>query len=98
MKKNVVHILLVVYLFTIGIGIHAQSVSRQQARNSVTIDLSGDWLVQLDSLDEGEVEKWYNKKLTRKLRLPGSLTSNGIGDNISVNTPWTGSIFEVSRR
>ena len=35
---------------------------------------------------------WTGKTLT----LPGSLTSNGIGDEISLSTLWTGTIVDSS--
>ncbi|HSC55258.1 MAG TPA: glycoside hydrolase family 2 TIM barrel-domain containing protein [Phnomibacter sp.] len=60
------------------------------------IDLSGKWYFQIDSLDKGENDQWYNKKLANEITLPGSLTTNGFGNDISVNTPWTGSIFDSS--
>jgi len=60
------------------------------------IDLSGQWFFQIDSLDKGETEKWYNKSLTDNVLLPGSMTSNGKGNEIDVNTPWTGSIVDSS--
>ena len=51
-----------------------------------TIDLSGEWQVTTDSAN------WTGTILT----LPGSLTSNGIGDEISLSTPWTGTIVDSS--
>ncbi len=58
------------------------------------IDLSGTWSYQLDSLDIGVAENWYSKKLDGQLQLPGSLTTNGIGNEIGINTPWTGQIVD----
>lgn len=51
-----------------------------------SIDLSGEWQVTTDSTN------WAGKTLI----LPGSLTSNGIGDEISLSTPWTGTIVDSS--
>ncbi len=56
------------------------------------IDLSGNWTFQLDSLDKGIGQQWYKHKFAGKIVLPGSLTTNGIGDEITIHTPWTGSI------
>lgn len=51
-----------------------------------SIDLSGEWQVTTDSAN------WTGTSLT----LPGSLTSNGIGDEIGLSTPWTGTIVDSS--
>jgi len=71
-------------------------VKGQSKKSAVTvgykIDLSGKWAFQVDSLDIGIKQKWYGSALTNKIKLPGSMTTNGLGDDITVNTPWTGSI------
>jgi hypothetical protein len=60
------------------------------------IDLSGTWKFRIDSLDAGMFEKWFTRTLDGSIKLPGSLTTNNIGDEITVNTPWTGSIIDSS--
>jgi len=71
-------------------------VKGQSKKSAVTvgykIDLSGNWAFQIDSLDIGIKQKWYGSALTNKIMLPGSMTTNGLGNDITVNTPWTGSI------
>ena len=71
-------------------------VKGQSKKSAVTvgykIDLSGNWAFQIDSLDIGIKQKWYGSNLTNKITLPGSMTTNGLGNDITVNTPWTGSI------
>ena len=71
-------------------------VKGQSKKSAVTvgykIDLSGNWAFQIDSLDIGIKQKWYGSALTNKITLPGSMTTNGLGNDITVNTPWTGSI------
>ncbi|WP_455673990.1 sugar-binding domain-containing protein [Phocaeicola sp.] len=49
------------------------------------IDLSGTWQFTTDSAH------WGNT-----IQLPGSMTSNGLGDEITGNTPWTGGISDSS--
>lgn len=49
------------------------------------IDLSGSWTFSTDSLD------W-----SRTIELPGSMASNGLGDDIAVSTDWTGGIVDSS--
>ena len=58
------------------------------------IDLSGTWNFQLDSLDKGVPESWFLKELSGRLQLPGSLSTNGIGNDVDMNTPWTGQIVD----
>ena len=60
------------------------------------IDLSGTWKFAMDPSDKGISERWFNQNLTDTLTLPGSLTSNGKGDNITLKTPWTGQIVDSS--
>lgn len=60
------------------------------------IDLSGTWKFASDPSDKGIPEQWFNKTLTDTLSLPGSMTSNGKGDDISLSTPWTGNILDSS--
>ena len=60
------------------------------------IDLSGEWNVSLDRDDLGVVEKWYSTRFTETVTLPGSLVENGMGDDISMSTNWTGQIVDSS--
>ncbi len=60
------------------------------------IDLKGEWHFQIDSLDKGINEKWYDQTLPETINLPGSMASNGKGNDISINTQWTGSLFDKS--
>ena len=64
---------------------------RQQEQ---TMSLAGEWLVRLDPDDLGEKEQWYNQPFTEKLQLPGSLQEQGFGDDIDVNTQWTGQVVD----
>jgi hypothetical protein len=60
------------------------------------IDLSGTWKFAMDPSDKGISEGWFNRNLTDTLTLPGSLTSNGKGDDITLKTPWIGQIVDSS--
>ncbi|TKG93366.1 beta-galactosidase [Puteibacter caeruleilacunae] len=81
------YILTIVCLFILG------SCSTKQEN---TIDLSGEWRFQVDSLDKGEQQEWYTEKLPETINLPGSMAINGKGEDISVNTRWTGQIVDNS--
>ncbi|MDR1865271.1 MAG: beta-galactosidase [Bacteroidales bacterium] len=61
-----------------------------------SIDLSGEWSFAIDPDDVGVREKWYNKSLTGKIRLPGSLQEQGYGEDIDTETKWTGAIIDSS--
>jgi hypothetical protein len=60
------------------------------------IDLTGEWTFQIDSLDQGIGEHWYQSELADLIQLPGSMTTNGKGNEISINTRWTGGIVDSS--
>ncbi|PCJ96286.1 MAG: beta-galactosidase [Flavobacteriaceae bacterium] len=57
------------------------------------IDLSGEWLFQLDSLDSGIKNKWFKKTLTDRLQLPGTVTTNGKGRKVDEHTKWVGDVI-----
>ena len=60
------------------------------------INLAGQWRFKIDSTDVGEAQQWFNQQLDGSISLPGSLTTNNIGNEITVNTPWTGDIVDSS--
>ena len=60
------------------------------------ISLGGTWSFRLDRSDAGEREKWFEQTLPEKIKLPGSLPAQGVGDEPSVDTKWTGSIVDRS--
>lgn len=61
-----------------------------------SISLAGEWRFQTDPGDKGITEKWFEKELTDKIHLPGSMAGNGKGDDITLTTKWTGSIYDSS--
>jgi hypothetical protein len=71
-------------------------VSCSTNNNKNTIDLSGEWAFRTDPESKGITGKWYLAELPESIKLPGSMTENGKGDEISVNTPWTGGIVDSS--
>ena len=58
--------------------------------------LAGEWNFALDSNDVGIQENWAAKPLGDRINLPGSLQAQGKGEDISVNTQWTGDIVDRS--
>lgn len=88
MKKHFPFLL--VLLFTGQLFINPLKAQTHQ------IDLSGEWRFSVDPLDAGVQGQWYRQKLKDRVSLPGSMTTNNKGNDIDVNTPWTGSIFDSS--
>ena len=85
MKKSLFFFLLQLIVCT---ALKAQTLADNK------IDLSGQWNFRIDSLDKGEQQQWFNQKLDETVMLPGSMTTNGKGDEVTVNTPWIGSILD----
>ena len=60
------------------------------------INLAGNWDFEIDRQDVGITEKWYNRKLSDGIKLPGSMAEFLKGDEITLKTKWTGSIYDSS--
>ncbi|HEX3627878.1 MAG TPA: glycoside hydrolase family 2 TIM barrel-domain containing protein [Verrucomicrobiae bacterium] len=56
------------------------------------LSLAGEWRFKLDRSDAGIGESWFDHALPDKFKLPGSLPAEGIGDDISIDTPWMGGV------
>ena len=67
----------------------AKSLLAQEA-----LTLAGQWRFALDRNDVGIQKNWFAKILPDKIKLPGSLPEQGIGDRITTNTVWTGGIVD----
>lgn len=63
---------------------------------ATTLDLTGAWRLQLDRENAGSTERWFARPLTAAIELPGSLPGRGIGDPVTADMRWTGSIFDRS--
>ncbi|WP_375443988.1 sugar-binding domain-containing protein [uncultured Fibrella sp.] len=60
------------------------------------ISLKGQWRFRTDPADVGVTEKWFGATLPETIRLPGSMLENDKGDKVTLNTQWTGSIYDSS--
>jgi Glycosyl hydrolases family 2, sugar binding domain/Glycosyl hydrolases family 2, TIM barrel domain len=69
---------------------------RMSAAQTDRISLAGTWRFQLDRGNAGIEERWFERSLPDKIKLPGSLPAQGIGDDVSVETKWTGDIIDQS--
>ena len=85
------------FLF-LGFALAAMSnpVVGQDAAPAARWDLAGRWRYQLDREDAGIAGRWFEQRLEKSIRLPGSLPGQGIGDPVSVDTKWIGGIVDRS--
>ncbi|MFA6702614.1 MAG: sugar-binding domain-containing protein [Dysgonamonadaceae bacterium] len=60
------------------------------------LNLAGEWKYKLDKQEVGEKEKWYTADFSDKIDLPGALRDYGIGEEPTLKTDWTGSIYDSS--
>ncbi|MEL7118710.1 MAG: sugar-binding domain-containing protein [Bacteroidota bacterium] len=60
------------------------------------IDLAGTWQFQMDPEDKGIAEAWYSQDFSDTIKLPGSMAENGKGYDISLETHWTGNLWNDS--
>ncbi|MCD7936658.1 MAG: beta-glucuronidase [Tannerellaceae bacterium] len=77
-------VLLFLFLF---ISVYSQNPS---------LDLAGEWNFRMDSMDVGIKEKWFLTPLEDRICLPGSMTENYKGEEVTLHTPWTASIYDSS--
>jgi hypothetical protein len=61
-----------------------------------TVNLAGSWRFALDRADEGEAQRWYERTLAGRVTLPGTLSAQGIGDPVTIETKWIGGIIDKS--
>jgi hypothetical protein len=60
------------------------------------ISLAGNWKFEIDRNDIGIQQKWFSRKLNDSVHLPGSMLENNKGDDVTLQTKWTGSIYDSS--
>ncbi|MDT8432351.1 MAG: beta-glucuronidase, partial [Bacteroidales bacterium] len=68
------------------------ATSACQEKNHQTIDLSGEWQFRMDPDDRGLDEKWFDGGFAETVQLPGSMVENNKGDDITLETEWTGGV------
>jgi hypothetical protein len=83
--KKLVFLILVVS----GCNIHDNDLQNR-------ISLAGEWQFRIDSLDQGIANGWYGEPAGETIILPGSMAENGKGNEVTVNTEWTGGIVDTS--
>lgn len=66
------------------------------ARSQQTVDLSGSWEFSADPEDKGIAGEWYNQPGSEHINLPGSMPEKGKGNEVTLQTRWTGSLYDSS--
>jgi hypothetical protein len=62
------------------------------AEENESLDLSGRWRFRLDPEDIGVQEEWFKQTLPDMLELPGCLQAQGYGNDVTIDTAWTGTV------
>ncbi len=57
------------------------------------LSLAGTWTFSLDRESAGISQRWFARSLPGLAELPGSLAVQRIGDEVTLETAWTGTIF-----
>lgn len=86
MRETLTNLFCIIFVFSV--------ISCKDNKMRDTMDLSGEWQFKLDSLNRGEDEQWYNIPFSEKVILPGSMAENGKGNDITINTKWTGGFYK----
>ena len=60
------------------------------------LSLAGTWRLRLDPAAVGIDERWFEQELPDRVKLPGTLPQQRIGNPVTVDTPWVGSVFDPS--
>jgi len=79
----------VTLIISLGIGLRSQGVGG-------TMALDGPWRFALDRTDTGVQDRWHARTLEGRVTLPGSLQAQGAGDEVTIDTTWTGRIVDRS--
>ena len=92
--KNI-SILYIMKQLLVSIAIVFASILTVTGQNH-SFSLSGKWNFQIDREDIGTKEQWFKKSLDDSINLPGSMPEKLKGDEVTVRTQWTGSLYDSS--
>ncbi len=81
----------ILFLFLLVTGCNSQ-----QSNIREEFSLAGTWGFKIDSLDQGVEQQWFNNKFSETVSLPGSMAENRKGNEVTLNTDWTGDIVDKS--
>lgn len=66
------------------------------AMGSRVVSLAGEWQFMLDKEEVGVSQRWFARQLPERFVLPGSNVENLKGEEVSLTTKFTGSIYDSS--
>jgi hypothetical protein len=78
--------------FSVAVALLTGLAFADEQKNA--IPLSGEWQVQLH--DKTPTAPWDDSAPVKQVRLPGSIQTQGLGDEVSVNTKWIGGVADKS--
>lgn len=82
------------HLCMVGLALLLLATHARGAQQAIS--LAGTWGFRMDREDRGVQEKWFAAALPEKIALPGSMAEQGFGDDVSIDTKWTGQIVDRS--
>jgi hypothetical protein len=90
MSTHIIHFfkLLIITLLAFLNGCQPAAVYR--------IDLAGEWEFRSDLEDRGIAGRWYLESFENRIVLPGTAAAQGYGEEITLNTRWTGDVVDKS--
>jgi hypothetical protein len=79
-----------------ALALLAVAVAGPGAQAGETLSLAGEWRIAPDPGDEGLPDRWHTRDLEDTVVLPGAMEAQGYGDEVTVDTEWTGGIVDRS--
>ena len=81
-------------LLAVALGAGQGRAAETLPEPGTATSLAGSWRLALDRADAGVVEGWFERSLADRIELPGSLPGQGLGDPVTLQTPWIGGIVD----
>lgn len=85
-----------ILLLLIGMPADLVQAAEPAPDPSHVVSLAGSWRLGLDRADVGVGERWFSRPVDGRVELPGSLPGQGLGDPVTLETPWIGGIVDRS--
>ena len=82
------------YCCVVWLAVGLSFIGPAQSNGQNRLSLAGDWQLRMDPADQGQREHWWLQPFIDTVKLPGSLTENGKGDAVTLQTPWVGDIAD----
>src|SRR6266540_5369095 len=96
MRSTRTHVALSALVIALAASATPRAPRLGAATAETVVELTGTWRFALDRDGAGIGESWWTRRLAGTASLPGTLTAQGIGDPITIDTKWTGQIVDRS--